>query len=140
MIKRRFGAWITLAEAPGVVNEERREFEVELKWDEADPLAVEMITYEEGLEPNPWELARDLWYRAMVGRGLAVGKGDIQIRRELFKPNAVTLCLRVGAHHAHAELPADEVQAFLGETIDVCAVGDEDVTGQVDEAIKELLG
>lgn len=140
MIERRFGGWITLAEANGAIDRQRREFEVELKWDEADPLAVTLVAHEDGSAPNPWEWARDLWYRAMVGRGLAVGKGDVQIRRELWKKNTVTLCMRVGGWHAHAELPADEVEEFLKATIDVCAVGDEDVTGQVDDAIERMFG
>jgi hypothetical protein len=140
MITREFGAMVVLTNDQVVSTE----ILIELKWDGAnDPLAVEAV-FKEGEEDDfetvSWTFARDLLYRAMIGRGLIIGRGDVKLKRELWKENTLNLCVSSPDGHAHVELPADEVEAFLKETIDVYAIGEENVGELVDAWLKEVMG
>jgi hypothetical protein len=111
-------------------------FQAELKWDPAEPLAVHMVCHLDDGDRD-WMIGRDLLAEGAVSLK-SVGDGDVRIKREGPVSSRLLVCLR--SHDGHADLGLNQphVIRFLGRIQTACPLGQEDITDQIDELIKEI--
>lgn len=114
---------------------------VALEWTELDPYAV-TATFTQDNAPVPWVFARALM-RGGMSSLKAVGLGDVAFCRQVPSVGG-NLEVRLDSPEGVAvvQLPADEVTAFLRETMEACPFGSESaiIEGTLDAELKELLG
>ena len=111
----------------------------ELRYDAADPYAVEALFDTGGDTPVRWVFAREL---LAEGLARAVGEGDVLVRPALDDRGsaAVHLVLASPDGRALLEAPAEEVRAFLSETYSLVGRGEESDHVDLDAALLTLLG
>ncbi|GHJ42386.1 SsgA family sporulation/cell division regulator [Streptomyces sp. TS71-3] len=116
----------------------RRSVPVTLRYEEADPLAVHLgFPSEATLDETPitWTFSRDL-----LERGLAApaGRGDVHIWPG--GPERTVIEFDAPQGRALVEFDETSLRRFLGRTEEAVPPGEEDVTGEVDRGLAEILG
>lgn len=114
---------------------------IEAVYDTADPYALTVTFTLDGAgdeQVKPWMFARDLLTRALspIATGLAVGEGDVQIRRL-----GTSLIVSLSSPDGQASIitQAAPLAAFLGQTYIRVPLGAEQV-GDIDAEWAALAG
>ncbi len=110
-------------------------FEMTLSYDpERSPLAVS-ATFPTENGKTVWMFARDLLARGSQSEE-PYGEGDVRLCRE---GATVRLCLDSPDGHADIAMPWGAVKVFLENTYDLVRSGEEDVWGDLDAFLREVL-
>lgn len=112
--------------------------QVEMQYDERDPLAFSMTFCAGDEETNPWIVSRDLLAEAMAC-DTPTGQGDVRFRRDPLSGHLV-VCIKSPSGHADMWFPLQSVAEFLTETEDEAAEAVKGLAPAVDELIREILG
>lgn len=112
--------------------------EVEMAYDEADPLAFAMTFTAAGEASNPWKVSRDLLAEAM-GCDTPTGQGDVRFRRDPLSGHLL-VCVKSPDGHADIKFPLQPVADFLEQSEDDAAEAVKGLAPAVDELIREILG
>ncbi|HZI96735.1 MAG TPA: SsgA family sporulation/cell division regulator [Actinomycetales bacterium] len=108
-----------------------------LRYDIADPFAVQSLFRNPPDDDIPWVFARDLLVLGLDG---PVGEGDVRIwpcRRR--GGDAVRLALTSPDGAALLEVPAGDLHDFLGLTFRLCPWGHESEPLDLDGMLEDLL-
>lgn len=108
-----------------------------LRYDTADPFAVQAVFGNTDGDDVPWVFAREL---LMVGLDRPAGEGDVRAWpcRE-GDGDAVRIALTSPDGHAVLELRAGELRSFLDLTFRLCPWGDESRPLDLDGMLEDLL-
>lgn len=111
-------------------------FEVELRWDAADPLSVHLVCkLPEG--DVDWIVGRDLLHKGATSL-VKVGEGDVGFKREGPASSRLLVRLETGEGRADIALNQPHVVRFLDRTQTVCKLGEEDLSESIDGLIEEI--
>lgn len=111
----------------------------ELRYDAADPYAVEAL-FDTGAEsPVRWVFARDLLAEGLTR---ATGEGDVVVRPAVDEQGAAAVHLVLASPDGRAmlEASAEDLRGFLSDTYAVIPRGRESDNVDVDAALLSLLG
>ena len=114
--------------------------QIELQYDDADPLAFSLVFHAPGERPKPWVASRALLVEAMESDEI-VGEGNMRFQKDVFLQK-LGACVQNEAGHIHVALPLQRVADFLEQSEDEAAEADspETMGDLVDEAIRVILG
>lgn len=116
----------------------RLPIQVEMTYDETDPLAFAMTFTAQGEASNPWKVSRDLLAEAM-GCDTPTGYGDVRFRRDPLSGHLL-VCIKSPDGHADIKFPLQQVEEFLEMSEDEAAEAVKVLGDHVDEAIRGILG
>lgn len=112
--------------------------QVEMTYDEADPLALSMTFTAQGEATNPWMVSRDLLAEAMAC-DTPTGHGDVRFRRDPLSGHLM-VCIKSPDGHADIKFPLQQVEEFLEMSEDEAAEAVILLPDLVDDAIRGILG
>lgn len=112
--------------------------QVEMTYDETDPLAFAMVFTAAGEASVPWEASRDLLVEAMAC-DTPTGQGDVRFRRDPLAGHLL-VCIKSPDGHADIKFPLQQVEEFLAMSEDEAADAVAILPDLVDDAIKGILG
>lgn len=112
--------------------------QVEMRYDENNPLAFSMLFSAQGDPTNPWVTSRDLLVEAMAC-DTPTGHGDVRFRRDPLSGHLL-VCVKSPDGHADVKMPLQKVEEFLVMSEDDAAEAVKELDDIVDEAIRGILG
>lgn len=112
--------------------------QVEMTYDETDPLAFAMVFTAAGDPAKPWKASRDLLVEAMACTTLT-GQGDVRLRRDPLSGHLL-VCIKSPNGQADIKFPLQRVEEFLEMSEDEAADAVSILPDLVDDAIRGILG
>jgi len=107
-------------------NEESPAFTVGLRYDIANPHAVDVEFPSAGSDPNIWTIAVSLFYNDTFGPQAPIGEQGVAVTFSLSR-NEVAIHLRAPEGNATVILPADEVLCFAKKVQGLVTPEDEEI-------------
>ncbi|HKZ21174.1 MAG TPA: SsgA family sporulation/cell division regulator [Acidimicrobiia bacterium] len=111
---------------------------VRAEYDEADPMAVELIFAHDLPVSSSWKVSYELLERALK-QETSVGQGDVKFRQDSAQ-GRLYVCVRSKTGHADVALPLGFVKEFMAQTEDDYIRAQDILPKQIDEALEAILG
>lgn len=110
----------------------------ELRYDAADPYAVDAVFHTGDPDGVRWVFARDLLAEGLTGPS---GEGDVTVAPLVDDRGRRLILLELRSPDGHAVLqaPADKVASFLATTYRICPAGTESARIDIDALTGHLL-